>query len=133
MVTSKAFLSFLLINLFSNFHLCFSDGLDSLLSGIVMKDAQCMQKLLPCQPYLKNPTNPSPACCSPLNEIAINSSDCLCNLMNNPKLFLSLDVSKDEILKLPNACGINVDTSKCNAEGTVPTPSEANIVFITFS
>jgi hypothetical protein len=64
---------------------------------------------------LKAPNNPPPACCNPLNEIAANSSDCLCNLLNNPKLFLSFEASKDEILKLPNACGVNVDTSKCNA------------------
>ncbi|KAL5079470.1 hypothetical protein RYX36_007891 [Vicia faba] len=122
--TSKIFLSFLLINLSSFFNPCLCDGtnvsgLDQLLPGLgqssVLQNAQCMQKLLPCQPFLKSPGNPPPACCTPLKEMATSESDCLCNVLSNPKLFMSLDVTKEQLVKLPNACGIDVDTSKCNA------------------
>ncbi|PNX55900.1 hypothetical protein L195_g049533 [Trifolium pratense] len=121
MAASKAYLSFLLINLSSFFHLCLCDGggsledlLPSLAQSAGLLDPQCMQKLLPCQPYLKAPNNPPPACCNPLSELAANSSDCICNLINNPKL-LAFEASKEEILKLPTACGVDVDASKCNA------------------
>ncbi|CAJ2641912.1 unnamed protein product [Trifolium pratense] len=132
MAASKAYLSFLLINLSSFFHLCLCDGggsledlLPSLAQSAGLLDPQCMQKLLPCQPYLKAPNNPPPACCNPLSELAANSSDCICNLINNPKL-LAFEASKEEILKLPTACGVDVDASKCNANaGTSPT-SEGN-------
>ena len=128
MACSKTFLSFILLNLFSFFNICLSDGsgssLDQLLPGLeqsaILMDAQCMQKMIPCQPYLKNPTNIPPTCCNPLNDLVTNSSECLCNILNNPKLIGSIDVTKDEILKLPAACGIHVDASKCNAEATSP-------------
>ncbi|KAI5441451.1 non-specific lipid transfer protein GPI-anchored 8 [Lathyrus oleraceus] len=132
--TSKIFLWFLLINLSSFFNLCLCDGsnvsgLDQLLPGLgqsdVLQNAQCMQKLLPCQPYLKTPSNPPPACCTPLDEMAKGESDCLCKLLSNPKLFMSLDVTEDQLLKLPNACGIDVDTTKCNGTAAEGTTSES--------
>ncbi|CAK8534272.1 unnamed protein product [Lathyrus sativus] len=130
--TSKIFLIFLLINLSSFFNLCLCDetkvsDLDQLLPGFgqsaVLQNAQCMQKLLPCQPFLKSPNNPPPACCTPLSEMAKEESDCLCSFLNNPKFFVSLDVTKDELMKLPNACGIDVDATKCDASAENGTTS----------
>ena len=135
MACSKIFLLLLLINVFSNFNPCLCDGsdaassLDQLLPSLgqsaVLMSAQCVQKLTPCQSYLKSPINVPPTCCDPLNELVANSSECLCNIINNPKLIISFDVTKDDILKLPAACGIHVDASKCDevAEGTSPSPS----------
>ncbi|XP_058722565.1 non-specific lipid transfer protein GPI-anchored 9-like isoform X1 [Vicia villosa] len=138
--TSKIFLSFLLINLSSFVNLCLCDGtnmsdLDQLLPGLgqsaVLQNAQCMQKLLPCQPYLNSPNIPPPACCTPLKEMATTGSDCLCSVLSNPKLFVSLEVTKEQLLKLPKACGVDVDASKCNAtttaaEGTTPATSASS-------
>jgi len=125
---SKVFLSFLLINLSSFFNLCLCDGgggdsggsvdLDQILPGLgqnAVANAQCMQQLLPCQPFLKAPNDPPPTCCDPLKEMVTNSSDCLCQFINNPTMVLSLEVSKDDIMKLPKACGIKFNISKCNA------------------
>lgn len=132
---SKVFLSFLLINLSSFFNPCLCDGgggggssdggggsgsvdLDQILPGLgqnAIANAQCMHQLLPCQPFLKAPNDPPPTCCDPLKEMVTNSSDCLCQFINNPTMILSLEVSKDDIMKLPKACGIKVDISKCNA------------------
>ncbi|XP_057446904.1 non-specific lipid transfer protein GPI-anchored 3-like isoform X2 [Lotus japonicus] len=124
-MASKALLSFLLI--ISSVHLCLSQSnsggvnLEQLLPGLgqaaVVQDAKCMQKLLPCQPFLKSPNNPPPSCCVPLNEMATNEVDCLCSVMNNPQLLLSINVSKEDAMKLPGACDIEVDISKCNSTG----------------
>lgn len=122
MASNNSFLSFLLLILSSSLHLCLSQnssGLDQLIPSLesvsVIQDAQCMKKLLPCQPFLKSQDKPPQTCCGPLNEMASNATDCLCSFFNNPKLLLSFNVSKDEILKLPNACGVDVDVSKCNS------------------
>ncbi|XP_061362629.1 non-specific lipid transfer protein GPI-anchored 9-like [Gastrolobium bilobum] len=121
-MASNALLSFFLI-LSSFIHIGFSD-LDQILPGLaqvpVLKDAQCMKKLLPCQQFLKSPNNPTPACCVPLSEMQINETDCLCTFFNNPQLLTSINVSKDDVLKLPNACGVDVDVSKCS---TAASPS----------
>ncbi|KAL5142849.1 Lipid transfer-like protein VAS [Glycine soja] len=114
---------FLLVMFFSSslLHLGMCDSaasLDQLLPGLAqgdfLQDAKCMQRLLPCQEFLKSPNNPSPACCEPLKEMHENNTQCLCNFVNNTPLFQSLGASKDEILKLPQACGIDVELSKCN-------------------
>ncbi|KAG5037300.1 hypothetical protein AAZX31_07G098200 [Glycine max] len=118
---NKAF--FLFVMFFSaSLHLgMFDTSLDQLLPGLgqgaFLQDAKCMQRLLPCQEYLKSPNNPSPACCEPLKEMQENNTQCLCNFVNSTTLFQSLGGSKDEILKLPQACGINFDPSKCNNTG----------------
>ena len=116
-MASKALLSFFLI--FSScVHQGFSDGLDQLLGGLgnfgAIREAQCMQKLLPCKPYLKSPTNIPPACCAPLSQMVTNDTECLCSFFNNQEWIASMNISKDDMLKLPNACRLAVDVSKCN-------------------
>lgn len=131
MASSKSILSILLI-FPSLFHLCLSDGgggdnisqfLDSVGTQVQsLKDAQgqaqCMQKLLPCQPFLKTLVNPPPICCNPLSEMANNGTDCLCTFLNDPKMLSTFNLSKDEVMKLPNACGVAIDVSKCNPGNT---------------
>lgn len=117
---SKAILSFSIIVMFSSYlhvGLC-QTSLDQLLPGLqggsFLHDAQCVQKLLPCQEYVKTQSNPSPACCAPLKEIHENDTQCLCNFVNKPQILQSISVSKEDILKLPQACGVNVKLDKCN-------------------
>ncbi|QCD92318.1 hypothetical protein DEO72_LG5g380 [Vigna unguiculata] len=104
-------------------------SLDQLLPGLgqgsFLQDAQCIQKLVPCQTYLKSQTNPPPeTCCAPLKELHDNKSPCICNILNKPSLLQSVGVSKDDLLKLPQACSIDTDFSSCNGgsqgEGSVP-------------
>lgn len=118
---NKVFFLFVMFFSSSLLHLGMCDSaasLDQLLPGLAqgdfLQDAKCMQRLLPCQEFLKSPNNPSPACCEPLKEMHENNTQCLCNFVNNTPLFQSLGASKDEILKLPQACGIDVELSKCN-------------------
>ncbi|TKY44810.1 Lipid transfer protein VAS [Spatholobus suberectus] len=122
-MVSKVLLSFLLIIMFSSYlhvGLC-ENSLDQLLPGLsqgaFLQDAKCMQKLLPCQEYVKSPNNPSQACCAPLKEMHENETQCLCNFINYPQLLESISVSKEDIIKLPQACGINVNLSKCKTGG----------------
>lgn len=74
---------------------------------------QCIQKLLPCQPYLKSPSSPPASCCVPLEEMISDDSKCLCDVFDNPQILKSLNISLDHALKLPKACGTNADTSVC--------------------
>lgn len=74
----------------------------------------CLQKLLACQPYLvAAPPSPPASCCVPLKEIIDNDIQCLCQVFDNPMIMNTLNVTKDEALKLPKACGDNIDASIC--------------------
>ncbi|BAU02683.1 hypothetical protein LR48_Vigan10g036800 [Vigna angularis] len=118
-------LSFLFMVMFfsSYVHVGLSQtSLDQLLPGLgegnFLQNAQCMQKLVPCQTYLKSQTDPPPeTCCAPLKEMHDNKSPCLCNIVNKPSLLQSVGVSKDDLLKLPQACSIEADFSSCNDTG----------------
>ncbi|XP_020222021.1 uncharacterized protein LOC109804578 [Cajanus cajan] len=130
-MSSKVILSFLLITLFSSscvhVGLCQS-SLDQILPGIngqgaaILQDAQCMQKLLPCQAYVKNPSNPPESCCEPLKEIHDNQKGCLCNFLKNPTFLQSVRASQEDFLKLPQACGIEINVANCNFTGA-PSPA----------
>ncbi|KAE9586085.1 hypothetical protein Lal_00010185 [Lupinus albus] len=101
-------------------------SLDQLLGGLgdlsALQDAQCMQKLLPCKTVLNSSTinNPSPACCNPLNEILTNDTACICSFINNPQLLVSMNIAKDDLLKLPDACGLDADISMCDNVTSTP-------------
>ncbi|VVA91753.1 unnamed protein product [Arabis nemorensis] len=85
----------------------------------------CIQKLMPCQPYLHSATPPPPpTCCMPLREIVENDVTCLCAVFNNVDMLKSLNLTKDNALVLPNACGAKADVSKCKASsGGTTSPS----------
>ncbi|KAF6150893.1 hypothetical protein GIB67_020976 [Kingdonia uniflora] len=84
----------------------------------------CMQKLLPCQPFLSNPVGvPPPTCCLPLKETIGVDPSCLCKVFNNPALLKTLNITQDDALKLPKACNTNADISICSKVGVTPTGS----------
>ncbi|OIW20146.1 hypothetical protein TanjilG_02126 [Lupinus angustifolius] len=134
-MVSNTLISFCII--FSSFiHSGFSSdpSLDQLLGGLgdisALQDAQCMQKLLPCKTALSSSTisNPSRACCNPLNEILTNDTECICSFINNPQLLVSMNINKDDLLKLPDACGLDADISMCdNVTSTPPSTPSADL------
>lgn len=76
----------------------------------------CIQKLMPCQPYLHSSTPLPPAsCCMPLKEIVETDVTCLCSVFNNVDMLRSLNLTKENALVLPKACGANADVSQCKA------------------
>ncbi|XP_010477003.1 PREDICTED: protein YLS3-like [Camelina sativa] len=86
----------------------------------------CIQKLMPCQPYLHSVTPPPPpSCCMPLREIVDSDVTCLCSVFNNVDMLKSLNLTKENALVLPNACGAKADVSQCknSAGGTTPSSS----------
>lgn len=72
----------------------------------------CMKKLLPCQAYLHS-TSPPASCCVPLREMVEEDGHCLCQIFNDPILLRSFNLTQDDALKLPKACGFNPDISAC--------------------
>ncbi|RID48272.1 hypothetical protein BRARA_I04795 [Brassica rapa] len=82
-------------------------------------DAQampCIQKLMPCQPFLHSVIPPPPpSCCLPMKAIVANDATCLCSVFNNVDMLKSLNLTKDNALDLPKACGANPDISLCKA------------------
>ncbi|XP_021292417.1 non-specific lipid-transfer protein-like protein At2g13820 [Herrania umbratica] len=115
-------------------------GLDSLAKGLagispqghqtgaaVAADADaapCLQKLIPCQPFMHSPSPPA-TCCSPLKDIIDHDSQCLCKVFNNPEILKGFNLTLDEAMKLPKACGIDVDVSVCK-KATAPSASTTN-------
>ncbi|KAF6136513.1 hypothetical protein GIB67_035072 [Kingdonia uniflora] len=91
--------------------------------GQVQGALPCMQKLLPCQPYLSKPESAPPACCLPLKEMIVNEPACLCKIFNNPPLLKTLKINQEDALKLPKACGANADVSVCEKEASASTTS----------
>ena len=121
MASNKSLLfSLILLLIFSSFvYLGFSD-LQSHLTQIgavaaaEVRPTQCIQKLIPCQKYLnKNPNNPPSTCCLPLQDMVASEARCLCIFFNDLNLLKHLNATQDDALKLPKACGVNVDVSKC--------------------
>ncbi|CAH8357266.1 unnamed protein product [Eruca vesicaria subsp. sativa] len=84
----------------------------------------CIQKLVPCQPYLHSVIPPPPAsCCMPLKEIVETDLNCLCSVFNNVDMLRSLNLTKQNALVLPKACGANADVSQCKASTGTTTPT----------
>ena len=73
----------------------------------------CLQKLLPCESFLKSPDSPPASCCTPLTEMISDNPECICQVFDNSDLLKSLNVTQDQLLKLPKACGSNADISIC--------------------
>lgn len=76
----------------------------------------CIQKLMPCQAYLKRSTSPAPtpACCVPLKDMAATDAHCLCAVFNNQAILKSLNVTQEDALSLAKTCGANADISVCS-------------------
>lgn len=96
------------------------DYLGSMLGG---SSVTCMEKILPCQPYLTPGPVPPPAnCCIPIKELIANDTKCICDTFNNPLVRGSLNVSIDDIMKLPKACNETFDIGVCNKTGNLHPP-----------
>lgn len=73
-----------------------------------------MKKLLPCQEYLKlTDTPPPPSCCVPLKEMVSDNPKCLCDVFNSVDTLKNLNITQDDALRLPKACGATANTSVC--------------------
>ncbi|KAG5380177.1 hypothetical protein IGI04_028019 [Brassica rapa subsp. trilocularis] len=81
----------------------------------------CMQKLMSCQPYIHavNPP-PPPSCCGPMKEIVVKDAPCLCAVFNDPAILKTLNLTKENALDLPKACGANPDISLCSKTASLP-------------
>ncbi|XP_073158644.1 non-specific lipid transfer protein GPI-anchored 9-like [Henckelia pumila] len=84
----------------------------------------CIQKLLPCQPYLKSKATPPPSCCVPMKQVVAEESQCLCAVFNNPNILESLNVTQQDGINLANSCGANADASNCKKGA--PSPAAAS-------
>ncbi|KAG2322504.1 hypothetical protein Bca52824_015717 [Brassica carinata] len=84
----------------------------------------CLQKLMSCQPYIHavNPP-PPPSCCGPMKEIVVKDAPCLCAVFNNPAILKSLNLTKENALDLPKACGANPDISLCSKTASSSPPT----------
>ncbi|XP_057767507.1 non-specific lipid transfer protein GPI-anchored 3-like [Salvia miltiorrhiza] len=82
----------------------------------------CIQKLMPCQAYLKGSAPPSPAsaCCVPLKEMAAGDTHCLCAVFNNKAFLKTLNVTQEDALNLAKTCGATADISICSKEASPP-------------
>lgn len=103
-MASKSFCFFFLV-LYSWVFVGFSQGGGS--------NLPCMQKLLPCQPYLKSSSTPPAACCVPLKQIIADDSKCLCAVFNNPGIMKGLNATQEDALNMAKHCGSNADASGC--------------------
>lgn len=93
----------------------------------------CIQKLMPCQPYLHSVTPPPPAsCCLPMKEIVEKDATCLCSVFNNVDMLKSLNLTKENALVLPKACGAKADISLCKSSNGKPLNTTPFIVGFSF-
>lgn len=74
----------------------------------------CIQKLMPCQPYLKGSPPPPPPCCVPLKQMVAGDTKCLCAVFKNEAILKGLNVTQKEALHLVKTCGANDDISVCS-------------------
>ncbi|KAL5708421.1 hypothetical protein ACHQM5_019217 [Ranunculus cassubicifolius] len=80
----------------------------------------CMQKLLPCQPFLNSPTPPPLTCCAPLKEMITEQPKCICDVFNNPTLLQTVNITQEDALKLPKACNVTADITVCDKVASPP-------------
>ncbi|XP_057459288.1 non-specific lipid transfer protein GPI-anchored 3 [Actinidia eriantha] len=89
----------------------------------------CLQKLMPCQPYLQSGGSgsgaPPASCCVPLKEMISGDTACLCGIFNNVDLLKTFNLTQDQALKLPKACSANADISVCKTDSAAPSGSPA--------
>ncbi|XP_044465346.1 non-specific lipid transfer protein GPI-anchored 9 [Mangifera indica] len=118
---SKLLILFRFVVYCSWVHLGFSRDL-SQQGGLGLEEPpSCVNSLLPCKPYLKSNAPPS-SCCAPLKEMLTKDVACLCNLFNNLEVLKSFNLTQDEALHLPKACGAVFDVSTCKTASS-PAPS----------
>lgn len=75
----------------------------------------CLPKLLPCQAFLGSDKEPTATCCGPLKTIIEEETKCLCQAFQNPAMLASINVTKEDVLKLPKACGFDANEDICKS------------------
>ena len=75
----------------------------------------CLPKLLPCQAFLGSDKEPTATCCGPLKTIIEEETKCLCQAFQNPAMLASINVTKEDVLKLPKACGLDANEDICKS------------------
>ncbi|CAN6580848.1 unnamed protein product [Malus baccata var. baccata] len=83
----------------------------------------CAQDLLPCADYLNSTAQPSATCCTAIKQTVATQLPCLCSLFYTPGLLESLGSNITSALRIANACGQSLDTSKCKTAVVAPTQS----------
>ncbi|KAG8651603.1 hypothetical protein MANES_06G004400v8 [Manihot esculenta] len=81
-----------------------------------------MQKLMPCQPYLKLPETAPATCCVPLKDMITTEAQCLCSVLTNARVLQSFNVTEADAMNLLKVCGAQADLSSCK-NATSPTSS----------
>ncbi|CAA7043142.1 unnamed protein product [Microthlaspi erraticum] len=81
--------------------------------GVVQEAMRCVDKLLPCHPYIHSDIPPPPWCCDPMKEIAEKHVTCLCAVFNHPGMLSFISLTKENALNLLNSCGVKHDASLC--------------------
>lgn len=80
---------------------------------VVPEAMRCVDKLLPCHPYIHSDIPPPPWCCDPMKEIAEKHVTCLCAVFNHPGMLSFISLTKENALNLLNSCGVKHDASLC--------------------
>ncbi|CAN6845039.1 unnamed protein product [Brassica oleracea] len=91
---------------------------------------RCVEKLIPCHPYINTDSPPPPWCCNPVKEIVEKDETCLCGFLNHPDMLALINISQDDALNLINSCGGSYDESLCsNSTGEFSSFSSSYIKF----
>lgn len=82
-------------------------------SSNLKESIDCMQKLMPCQPYLKLPETAPATCCVPLKDMITTEAQCLCSVLTNARVLQSFNVTEADAMNLLKVCGAQADLSSC--------------------
>ncbi|KAL1216863.1 Non-specific lipid transfer protein GPI-anchored 8 [Cardamine amara subsp. amara] len=85
---------------------------------IIGEAMRCVEKLMPCQPYIHSIIPPSPSCCIPMKEIVERDVTCLCDVFNHPGMLRLINLTKENALNLLTSCGANNDLSVCKTDSS---------------
>ncbi|ESQ27830.1 hypothetical protein EUTSA_v10019793mg [Eutrema salsugineum] len=94
---------------------------------------RCVQKLMPCRPYIHSEIPPPPWCCDPMKEIAEKDTTCLCAVFNHPGMLSYINLSKENALSLLESCGANHDVSICTNTAWSSSASTTKYAALTIS
>ncbi|CAH8334627.1 unnamed protein product [Eruca vesicaria subsp. sativa] len=75
---------------------------------------RCVEKLIPCHPYINTDSPPPPWCCNPVKETVEKDVTCLCGFLNHPDMLALIDLTQDDALNLLSSCGASYDDSFCS-------------------
>ncbi|CAH2067083.1 unnamed protein product [Thlaspi arvense] len=91
--------------------------------GEVMR---CVEKVMPCRPYMHSESPPPSWCCDTMKEIIENDMTCLCAAFNHPDMLRYIDLTKENALNVLKSCGANYDGSLCTSTTSRDSSSTAS-------